>query len=115
VRGLFKVLLIIALAAAAVAEVGSPVWTKTEVTVAARDAAEAGAQNYFTNGDLEKARVAADAAAAVSNAQVESIDVQADGKVHVTVSRQARSYVLYRMSLLKKWYDVRASAAATPH
>lgn len=115
-RGFFKVLLMIAVAAASIAEIGSPLWTKTEVTVAAKDAADAGAQNYFTNQDLPAARAAASAAAATSDAQVETFDVSPDGtQVHVTVSRQARSYVLYRISLLKKWYDVRASAVATPH
>jgi hypothetical protein len=115
-RGLFKLLLVFALAAASIAEIGSPLWSKTEVTIAAKDAAEAGAQNYFTNHDLDAAQTAASAAAAASDAQVESFVVSPDEtQVHVTVSRQARSYVLYRISVLKKWYDVRASAVATPH
>jgi hypothetical protein len=115
VRSLFKVLLVIALGAAAIAEIGSPVWTKTEVTVAANDAVDAGAQSYFASPDLDTARQAAAAAAAVSGARLEAFGLLPDGKLQVTVSRQARSYVLYRISLLKKWYDVRASAVATPH
>jgi hypothetical protein len=85
------------------------------VTVAARDAADAGAQNYFTSHDQSAAQQAASDAAAASSAHVESFDLLANGQVRVTVSRQARSYVLYRISVLKKWYDVRASAVATPH
>jgi hypothetical protein len=115
VRGLFKVLLVIALLGVSVAEIGSPVWSKAEVTVAAKDAAEAGAQNYFASSDLAKARDAASAAASTSGAQVESLTLSPDGLVHVTVYRHARSYVLYKISVLKKWYDVRASASATPH
>jgi hypothetical protein len=114
-RGLFKILLVLALAAASIAEIGSPVWSKTEVTVAARDAADAGAQSYYSGHDLGAAQLAASDAAAVSSATIQSFTLAPDGQIHVTVSRQARSYVLYRLSVLKKWYDVRASAVATPH
>ena len=114
-RGLFKVLLVLALLGGSIAEIGSPVWSKTEVTVAARDAADAAAQSYYSGHDLGAAQQAASDAAAVSSATVESFALAPDGQIHVTVSRQARSYVLYRISVLKKWYDVRASAAATPH
>jgi hypothetical protein len=114
-RGLFKILLVLALAAASIAEIGSPIWSKTEVTVAARDAADAGAQSYYSGHDLGAAQLAASDAAAVSSATIQSFTLAPDGQIHVTVSRQARSYVLYRLSVLKKWYDVKASAAATPH
>jgi Flp pilus assembly protein TadG len=110
---LFKLVFVITLLVAGVAEGGSPLWTKTEVTVAAKDAANAGAQNYFTTHDLDQAHQAAVDAAASTDAHVDAFDFS-NGQVHVTVSRQARSYVLYRISVLKQWYDVRASAFATP-
>jgi hypothetical protein len=113
-RYLFKIILVVALLGAGVAEAGSPIWTKTAVSVAANDAADAGAHDYFASHDPVTAKQAAADAATTSGSQLVSFDVVENGDVHVTVDRQARSYVLYRISLLKKWYDVRASAAATP-
>jgi Flp pilus assembly protein TadG len=113
-RLLFKIALVVGLLAAGVAEAGSPVWTKTAVSVAANDAADAGAHDYYTSHDTTTAAQAAADAATTSGSHLVSFDVLTNGDVHVTVSREARSYVLYRISVLKKWYDVRASAAATP-
>jgi hypothetical protein len=112
---LFKIILVVALLGAFVAEAGSPVWTKTAVSVAANDAADAGAHDYYGSHDAVAAKQAAADAASTAGSHLVSFDVSANGDaVHVTVDRQARSYVLYRISVLKKWYDVRASAAATP-
>ncbi len=110
----FKIILAVALCGASVAEIGSPVWTKTAVSVAASDAASAGAHDFFVSHDTTTSRQAASDAATTAGSHLEAFDIATDGTVHVTVYRQARSYVLYRVSLLKKWYDVRASSSATP-
>ena len=47
--------------------------------------------------------------------KVTALTVNADGTVTVKVSRQAASYVLHRISALKNWYNVTASATASPH
>ena len=65
---------------------------------------------------MQAQQAAADAASA-DGSKLETFDssaTSADGKVHVTVSRQAKSYVLYRIKALRKWYEVKSSASATP-
>ena len=111
---LFKVVFVIALLACAIVEIGSPVWTKTAVSVAATNAASAGSHDYFSSHDPDTSRQAASDAAVTSGAKLDSFNITPDGTIHVTVDRMARSYVLYRISLLKKWYDVKASSSATP-
>ena len=60
-------------------------------------------------------RVEADRAAAFRGVKVTAFTINADGTVTVKVSRQAKSYVLHRISALKNWYNVTASATAAPH
>ncbi|HLY82746.1 MAG TPA: hypothetical protein VKQ71_07165 [Acidimicrobiales bacterium] len=114
IRKLLTLVVVLAVAAGVVIEVGSPVWTKTELGGAASDAAIAGAHEYFASHDVDAATKAASDAAAFRGAHLDELTFASDGQVHVTVSRRAKSYFLYKYSRFKAWYDVRASAAATP-
>ena len=113
-RNFLTLVVVLALAAGVVIEVGSPVWTRTELAGAASDSANAGAREYFSSHDLTASTKAATDAAAVRGAHLDTLVYSTDGQVHVTVSRRAKSYVLYRYSRFKTWYDVSVSAAATP-
>jgi Flp pilus assembly protein TadG len=113
-RQLLTVVVVLALAVGVVIEVGSPIWTRTELAGAAGDAANAGAREYFSTHDIPASSTAASDAAAVRGAHLDNFSFLRDGQVHVTVSRRAKSYVLCRYSRFKSWYEVSASAAATP-
>jgi hypothetical protein len=36
------------------------------------------------------------------------------GRIHVTLSKQAKSYLLHRFDQTRSWYDVRLAATAEP-
>jgi hypothetical protein len=113
-RAFIKFLVIVAVLAALVFEVGSPLWARTDAAGAANDAASAAALDYFNSANLPEARVAATNAASVRGAKVTNVSVLADGDIKVTVTRPAKSYVLHDISALKNWYNVKASATAAP-
>jgi Flp pilus assembly protein TadG len=113
-RPFIKYIVIIVLAAGLVFELGSPLWTRSQATGAARDAATAAARDYFDSNNLDSAKAEAVRAAEVRGTTLTAIRVEADGSITVTVSRQARSYVLHHISALKNWYNVTASATVPP-
>jgi Flp pilus assembly protein TadG len=113
-KGFVKFILILALAAGLVFEIGSPVWAHTDASGAAQDAANAAARDYFDNNNLDSAKTAAVNAAAVRGAKVTKITMLSDGTMQVTVTRPAKSYVLHRISTLKNWYNVTETATAAP-
>jgi Flp pilus assembly protein TadG len=114
VKGFVKVVIVLFLAGGLMFEVGSPLWGRSDAAGAAQDAARAAARDYFTGANLDSAKQAAIDAAQVRGATVTNIQLQADGSIKVTVSRPAKSYVLHRISALKNWYNVTASATAAP-
>lgn len=113
-RPFIKYVLIVVLLGGLVFELGSPLWTRSQTTGAARDAATAAARDYFDSGNLDSARVEASRAAGVRGTTLTDIRVEPDGSITVTVARKARSYVLHHISALKNWYNVTASANAPP-
>jgi Flp pilus assembly protein TadG len=115
VKTFVKAVVLIALAALLMFEVGSPLWARSQLAGAAQDSASAAARELFQSGNADRARVEADRAAAFRGVKVTAFTVNADGSVKVKVSRQAASYVLHRISALKNWYNVTASATAVPH
>jgi Flp pilus assembly protein TadG len=114
VSTLLKFVLIVAIAAGAMFEVGSPLWSRSDAAGAAQDAANAAVRNYFDTANLDTAKTAASAAAAVRGTTLTTMQLQANGDITVTVTRQAPSYVLHRISALKNWYNVTATATAAP-
>ncbi len=113
-RALIKLALILALAAGLIFEVGAPLWARTDARGAAQDGANAAARDYFGNNNLDTAKMAAVDAATIRGAKVTKVALLPDGSMQVTVSRPAKSYVLYRISALKNWYNVSETATAAP-
>ena len=109
-----KFLLIVAIAAGAMFELGSPLWSRSDAAGAAQDAANVAVRNYFDTGNLDSAKTAATDAAAIRGTTLTKIELQANGDIQITVTRHARSYVLHRISALKNWYNVTATATAAP-
>ena len=111
---LTKIVVVIALAGLAVVEVGSPMVTRVQLDGVAHDAADSAAHELFERPDLERARAAAGALATQQSAGLKDFQVDAQGVVHVTVQREARSLVLRKWQRARSWFDVEVSATATP-
>lgn len=114
-KSFVKLVIVIALVAGVVVEVGAPLWTRSAAAGAADDAASAGARELFQSNNTDEARSQAAAAAEFRGTKLTEFSIRPDGSVHVTVARKAKSYVLYHISSLKNWYNVTASATAVPH
>ena len=56
----------------------------------------------------------ADAGADGDHATLTSFNIDDQGTVRVTLSKQAKSYVLHNFGPTKHWYDVSVTASATP-
>ena len=111
---LLKVVIVLAVIGVVFVEVGSPVIAHFQVDGAAHDAADDAASSLFHGGDADTARAAADQDAAKEGATVESFTIDNDNKtVHLRLFKQARSFVLKKVSWFKKWYEVRVSASSS--
>ncbi len=98
---------------AAVFELGSPYWARHQAADAARAAASAGARSLASSRNAHTAESAAAKVASADGATLEAFTQEPNGTVKVTVSLEARSYVLRRISATRDWYEIRESATAT--
>ena len=63
--------------------------------------------------DFDSTRQTATKDAEDKGARLDAFSIDDKG-IHVTVFKRAKSYVLYKFSQTRHWYDVRVSASATP-
>jgi len=113
-RWLLKLVVGIALAGLVLFELGSPLVTKTILDGQAHDAANDAAHEYFQNHDPDRARAIAQQDADDDHATLTAFDIDDQGTVRVTLSKQARSYVLHNFGPTKDWYTVKITASAVP-
>jgi hypothetical protein len=113
-RWLVKLVIGIALAGFVIFELGSPLVTKTILDGQAHDAATDAAKDYFSGHDVGKAQAVAQHDADGDGAKLAAFSVDDQGTVHVTLSKQAKSYVLHNFGPAKNWYAVSVTASATP-
>ena len=111
---LFKIVVGIALAGFLVVELGSPLLTRATLDGTAHSAADDAAHEMFQSHDPDKARAIADQDAQNDHAQLQEFSVDEQGTVHVTLYKQAKSYVLHNFEPTRDWYNIRASASAVP-
>ena len=112
---LVKIVVVIALLGFAAVELGSPLWTRAQLDSVAHDAADEAARVYSNNPrNLERARQAAEAQTEAEDATLQEFRTDTQGRVYVTVFREARSYLLHRFGPTKDWYDVEVDADAAP-
>jgi len=111
---ILKIAIALAVLAFAIVELGSPLLTKATLDGTAHDAANDAAHEYFQSHDPTKACQAASDDASNGHADLAHCDIDDQGVVHVTLSKQARSYLLRRFSQTKGWYNVRVSVSAVP-
>jgi Flp pilus assembly protein TadG len=93
-------------------DLGSPYFTKHQVRDVAHAAAVAGALKLATSKDSAAARVTAAQVAKARGATLDFFLQQPNGTVKVTVSKEAKSYVLGRLPATRDWYQVTESASA---
>ena len=113
-RWLLKLVIGIAVVGFIAFELGSPLVTRTILDGQAHDAANDAAHDFFQNHNVDSARTVAQQDANNDGAQLATFDVDEQGTVRVTLSKQARSYVLHNFGPTKDWYNVRISASAVP-
>jgi hypothetical protein len=111
---LFKIVVGIALAGFLVVELGSPLLTRATLDGTAHSAADDAAHEMFQSHDPDKAKTLADQDAQNDHAQLQQFSVDEQGTVHVTLYKQAKSYVLHNFKPTRDWYNVRVSASAVP-
>ena len=111
---LIKIALVLALLGFLVVELGSPLLTKATLDGTAHDAANDAAHEFFQDHDPDKAQQVAIEDADGGHAHLENFSIDDQGVVHVTLSKEARSYLLHRFSQTKDWYNVHVSASAVP-
>jgi Flp pilus assembly protein TadG len=110
---LVKIVVAIALLGFAAVELGSPLWTRAQLDGIAHDAADEAARVYRDKRDGPAAKAAAEARAEQDDAVVTSYaGPDNQGNIHVTVFREARSYLLHDFGPTKDWYDVSVEASA---
>ena len=113
-RWLVKLVVGIAVVGFALFELGSPLVTKVILDGQVHDTADAAAHEFFQDHDVGKAQAVAQQSATDDNAKLDDFHIDDQGTVHVTLSKQARSYVLHKFGPTKDWYNVRLSATAVP-
>lgn len=107
---LIKLLLGIAVVGFAVIELGSPLIARAQADDAAHDVADEAALALSNRRTVEAMSEQCAETAADKDVKLERCELDAEGRVAVTVTKTARSFLLYRFSQTKDWYQVEASA-----
>jgi hypothetical protein len=110
---LLKIVVVIALLGFAAIELGSPLWTRAQLDGVAHDAADEAARAIANGRSTLEAREAAELQAESEDASITDFSRDTKG-VHVTVFREAKSYLLHRFGPTKDWYDISVDASAVP-
>ena len=111
---LVKIIVVIALLGFAAVELGSPLWTRAQLDGIAHDSADEAARIFKDTRKAEDARKAAEAKATEDGATVTQFDIDTQNRVHVTVFKKAKSYLLHNFGPTKDWYDVSVETTASP-
>jgi len=111
-RWLIKIVVGIALVGFLVIELGSPLITRATLDGQAHDAADDAAHELFQSHNQDRAQAIAQQDADNDHAKLAIFKIDDQGTVHVTLSKQARSYVLHKFKPTQDWYNVRVSASA---
>lgn len=113
-RWLLKIIIGVAVVGLILFELGSPLVETAILDGQTHDAANDAAHEYFQNHNLDRAHAVAQQDADDDHAKLDVFTIDDQGTVHVTLSKQARSYILHNFGPTKHWYDVRTSATAVP-
>ena len=95
-------------------ELSSPLIAKAQADSAAHDAADGAAFDLRQGETVDQAKEDADKVAVSEHVHLDFFSVDTSRVVHVTVSKEARSYLLRRFGRTKSWYHVTVKATASP-
>ena len=113
-RWLIKLVVGFALVGFLIVELGSPLITRATLDGQAHDAANDAAHELFQSHDQSRAQAIAQQDADNDHAKLELFNIDDQGTVRVTLSKQAKSYLLHKFKPTRDWYNVRVSASAAP-
>lgn len=109
---LLKVILSIAILGFIVIEAGSPLIVRAQADDAANEVATEASFQMGPNGSVEVMQAACAATAVKKGVTLDRCELDAEGLVAVTVTKKARSYLLYRFEPTKNWHNVQVSATS---
>ena len=110
---LLKLVLGIALFGFIAYEVGTPLIVRAQLDGVAQEAAvEAAAVVRNRGGSVEAAQAAAAERAAADGAELKAFTIDDQKQSHVTVRKEAKSYLFKKWGPMKSWYDVTVSASS---
>jgi Flp pilus assembly protein TadG len=109
---LLKVLLMMAVFGFLVVEVGSPFISRAQLDGTAHEAADEARNALDTKVDAGTAEGVAREQAAQDGATLTFFEIEPDGRVKVTVRKEAFSLFLHRISATKDLYEPQASATS---
>jgi hypothetical protein len=113
-RSMAKIVAGIGLAGFSVIELGSPLWTKAALDGTAHDAANDAAYTMVRTNDRNQAYAAAQEDADHGGAKLDEFFLDDAGIIHVTLSKEAKSYLLHNFEKTRGWYEVRQRATSQP-
>ena len=93
-------------------ELGTPVVARVQLDDIAQDAADSAGRDLRGGKGLDEAHTTATSIVGDRGGQLDAFEVRSDGKVHVTISKRAESYVLDRFDQLRSWYEVNVDAVS---
>lgn len=97
----------------AAVDLGSPLVLRVQLDGTAGDAAAAGGRTYLRGRDAEQAESAARVEAEADGATLERFELLSDGRIGLTVTKEARASVFDRVDQLASWYQVRVHTTST--
>lgn len=109
---LLKVVIGIAVIAAAVLELGSPLIARAQVDDAAHNIADEVAFRLNARNSQEELDTACREEGEKESVEVLTCTVDSQGRVQVTARKEARSFLLKGWSVTEDWYHPEASATA---
>ena len=111
---LLKVVLGIALVGFLVIEVGSPLIAQAQADDAVQEIAFEASLQYSRSSALDALEARCDELAASKHVTIETCGIDDLGNISVTVTKDAQSILLKRVSYTEDWYVRRATATAPP-
>lgn len=109
---LVKLIVGIALAGFLLVEVATPVIVRSQIDGLAHEAADEAAAILRDQNKPDVAEASTVELATKHGATVEEYSIDDQGRVHVTLRKEAKSYLLKKWDRLESWYDVRVSATS---
>ncbi len=94
-------------------DLGGPLVVRVQLDATAAEATAAGGREWLRGHDLAAAEAAARDEVLADDATLEHFEILTDGRVALTVTKQADARVFDRVEQLASWYLVRVELTST--